>query len=211
MSQLKHIALAATFFALAFFILFVSVLRTAAVTYEFSMPSNGNEKVLGEEGAYIDYSLPFHGKVMPDSVLWPVKAARDNIWLAMTTNPGRVADLYLLFADKRLGASKVLFDNGNPEDGFKTLLKAEMYLQLACDKERENYEKEMDTTEFLRRLSLSSLKHREVIEEIIIDAPEDAVPEIVQAMDYPKNVYEKTVHALNERGMDAPENPFDGG
>lgn len=192
----------------AFAVLFTSILRTAAPKFEFSMPTNS--EVLAATDVKVDYTLAYPGRVLPDHPLWPVKALRDKIWLIITADAGRKAELKLLFADKRLASAKILFEKDKPEIAFSTLTKAEKYLEQAADKEKENREKGLDTSEFLRVLSYASLKHRAEIEEILLVAPEDAKPGINETLGYSKNVYEKTMHALNEKGLPVPENPFDG-
>jgi hypothetical protein len=196
----------------AFGVLFTSILRTASVKYEFSGVVNGaeNRDVLGAESVNINYTLAYPGRILSDHPLWPLKALRDRVWLWITTNPSREAELKLLFADKRIGMSKILFEREKYGVAFSTLTKAEKYLEEACRQEEENRKQGYDTSEFLKVLSVSSLKHRQVIEEILLIAPEDAKPKIIQTMEYSNSVYEKTMHALNEKGMDVPENPFDG-
>lgn len=198
--------------AFAFFILLTSVLRTASVKYEFSRVGavQNDESVLGDESSEINYYLAYPGKVLPDSPLWPVKALRDRVWLMITTNPSRKAELKLLFADKRIGMSRILFEKGKCEVGFSTLTKAEKYLEEAGIQEGENREKGIDTSEFLLTLYLSSLKHQQVINDILKIAPEDARPNIIQAKNYPEYVGEKARQALNEKGISYPESPFDG-
>ena len=197
----------------AFGILFTSVLRTAAVKYEFSespdIALDGTPQVLGEESIEIDYYLPFPGKILPDSPIWPLKAIRDRVWLWITTNPSRSAELKLLFADKRVAMSKVLFEKGKPEIGFATLTKAEKYLEEASIQEQENRKEGIDTSDFLERIAKASLKHAQVMEEIMEIAPEDAKPGVIASGDYVKRAYENARNALLEQGLEPPENPFD--
>lgn len=191
----------------AFAVLILSVLRTAEVKYKFSS-SNQIARTTYEKSAKIDYYLVSPGRVLPDSPLWPVKAVRDRIWVWITTDPTRKAELYLLLADKRLGASKTLFEEGKPELGFSTLTKAEKYLESASNKERENRGKGIETTEFLQKLAKASLKHFEVMQEIYELAPEEAKPKIVEVEFYPKRVFEDARNALLGKGITPPENPF---
>lgn len=196
---------------IAFGVLFTSILRTAAVKYEFNGTSNINSQntsVLGESDVNIDYHLAYPGRVLPDSILWPIKALRDKVWLMLTTNSNRKAELKLLFADKRLGSSKVLFERNKPEEGYSTLTKAEKYLEEASNTEEENRKKGNDTSEFLERLAKASLKHYEVMQEIKAIAPEDATPRIIDTENYAKRVYERSRDALMEIGKTPPENPF---
>lgn len=205
----RKIAIILPVFFFAFSVLLTSILRTATPKFVFSMPANG-DAVLGAKDVKIDYDLAYPGRVLPDHPLWPVKALRDRIWLIITTNPGRKAELKLLFADKRLASSKILFEKDKPEIAFATLTKAEKYLEQAVDQEKENRERGLDTSEFLRVLSYASLKHRAVVSEILAMAPEDARPGINEAQTYSKRAFEESMHALNEKGLSVPENPFDG-
>lgn len=208
----RRLLVAASTVTLAFAILFISVFRTASVKYEFSdvrTPDNQGSFVLGDKDINIEYYLAYPGKVLPDSPLWPVKALRDKVWLFLTTNPGRKAELKLLFADKRLGSAKLLFEKDKPEIGFTTLTKAEKYLEEAVAQEKINRENEIDTTDFLQRLSNASLKHYEVMEEILMIAPDDAKPQVVSSQDYAKRAYEVVRDALFEKGIQPPESPFD--
>jgi len=210
--MMRRIAIISSVIIFAFGILFTSVLRTAAVKYEFSdatYSKDSETQVLGEKAVVIDYHLAFPGKVMPDSPLWPLKALRDRVWLWITTNPSRKAEIKLLFADKRVAMSKSLFEKEKPEIGFSTLTKAEKYLEEAGQQEVENRKKGIDTSEFLVRISKASLKHAQVIDEILKIAPEDAKPGVIQSKDYTKRVYEVARNALLEKGLQAPENPFD--
>lgn len=211
--MLRRVLFISSLLVFAFGVLFTSVLRTAAVKYEFSDTQRAaispDPSVLGEETVEIDYDLPFPGRVLPDSPLWPLKALRDRIWLWITTNPGRKAELKLLFADKRVAMSKILFERDKPEIGYSTLTKAEKYLEEAGVQEKENRKKGMDTSEFLERIAKASLKHAQVMEEIFGLAPEDAKPGIVQTEDYTKRTYEDAKNGLLEKGLPVPENPFD--
>lgn len=210
--MLRRIAIISSVLIFAFGILFTSVLRTAAVKYEFgdvTQTSTSETQVLGEDTVVIDYHLAFPGKVMPDSPLWPLKALRDRVWLWVTTNPSRKAEIKLLFADKRVAMSKALFEKEKPEIGFSTLTKAEKYLEEAGQQEVENRANGIDTSEFLVRIAKASLKHAQVIDEILEIAPEDAKPGVIQTKDYTKRVYELARNALLEKGLQAPENPFD--
>ena len=195
-------------FLTAFGILFTSLFKTASVKYVFSQePSKISNQP--SKKVEIDYVLPYPGRILPDHPLWLVKALRDRLWLMLTTNPSRKAELKLLFADKRLAMSKILFEKDKPEIAFSTLTKAEKYLEGAYLQEEKNRNKKIDTSAFLTTLAKASLKHRQVIEEILAIAPEDAKPEIVKVIDYSKTVYEKTMHALQEKGLPIVENPFE--
>lgn len=195
----------------AFLILIVSFLRCSAVSFSASTspsptPLTNSNK---EDKIEINYFLPYPGKILPDSPFWYAKALRDKIWFLVTSNPTRKAELFLLFADKRLSSSKILFEKDKPVVALSTLTKAEKYLEKALLLEKKNRGKGVDTKDFLQHLANASLKHRQVIEEIIMIAPEDTRPQVIKVEDYAKNIYKESRDALNSLGIPAPENPFD--
>jgi hypothetical protein len=209
--MLRKVLITLPVLVFAFGILLTSILRTASVKYEFNgkIASNSQDmQVLGEEDIVIDYYLVYTGRVLPGSPLWFVKALRDKIWLLLTTNSSRKAELKLLFADKRLGAAKILFEKGKAGVGFSTLTKAEKYLEEAVAQESENRNEGDDTSEFLVTLAKASLKHFQVMEEIVDIAPEDAKPKVIEIQSYPKRAFEESRNALLEIGKTPPENPF---
>lgn len=195
----------------AFSILFASLFRVSSVNYSFHLERDvkaQTDEKLGKKE--IPYVLSYPGGILPDSPLWVIKALRDKIWLISSTNPSKKADLLLLLADKRLAASKILFERGKAELAYSSLTKAEKYLDEAAKKAHENTQKGLDTTSFYSRLSLSSLKHRQVMGEMVEMFPEDARPQIIKILGYPENVYNQTKDSLISRGLTPPESPFTG-
>lgn len=204
----RKVAFNASALLLAAAILLVSIFKAASLYYNFS-PS---PKTLAQATQEIDinYPLPYPGRILPDHPLWPLKALRDKLWLDLSVSPTRKAELALLFADKRLVSSRILFERGKPEIAFSTLTKGEKYLEEALILEIQNRAKGLDTKEFLGRYVNSALKHREVINEILLIAPEDARPEIIKMENYSKDAYKSSRDNLNSLGLPSPENPFNG-
>jgi hypothetical protein len=197
-------------FIFAFGILFTSILRTAAVRYEFTGQATiPDSRVLGDSTINIDYYLAYPGNVLPDSPLWKLKALRDRIWLTMTTNRSKKVELNILFADKRIGSSLILFNNGKADVAFSTLTKAEKYLEEASNLAEQLKKEGANTIELNTRLAKASLKHFSVMDEILKIAPDDAKPGIIQTQSVTKLIYEKSRNSLNEQGGPSPENPFD--
>lgn len=193
---------------LAFAILLISVFRSASIKYSFNVGPESKE-VLGAQTPEIGYSLPFAGSVIPGNPLWPVKALRDRIWLLLTTNHIKRAEIALLFADKRLVMARQLFDKKEFGLAISTLTKGEKYLEIASQEESLARKEGMDTASFLIKLANASLKHRQIIEEEMIPlAPEDAKPDMVKDEDYAKNTYKSSRDALNNKGLPVPESPF---
>ncbi len=201
-SKGEIVGVCATIFT-AFAILSVSFLRIATPTYTYS-PMVLSEKIDSEVVQNkIDYQLSYQGKIGPDNALWYVKAMRDRALYTITFNPTKKAELNLLYADKRLNSSIELFKNNKPDLGLITLTKAEKYLESA--------ELQMtDDGELYKKIGLSSLKHREVVEdEILPITPEDLRPQVIKTSAISKEVYTKVKEHMLSKGLVPPVNPFD--
>ncbi|MBI3443501.1 hypothetical protein HY008_02435 [Candidatus Woesebacteria bacterium] len=201
----RRLGFAAAGLSFATGVLITSIIQTSSIKYNFpptQVAAYHEEMEKPEKKIEVDYFLAYPGRIHPDSPLWRLKALRDRIWLLITFDKNKKAELKLLFADKRLGLANILFENGKPEIGLSTLTKGEKYLEEAFDLGREN-------SEFIVKLAKASLKHREVIEKLLAIAPEEARPEIVKTLNYPKSVYDKTRNKLMEFGKPVPENPFE--
>jgi hypothetical protein len=195
-----------TVFTFAFAILIASVFRTANVRYAFGQsPSPTPLPEIGE----IDYEFAYPGRILPDHPFWSLKVVRDKLWLAITSNPLKKAEIQLLFADKRLKSASILFMEGKPELAVSTLTKAEKYLEQAVKQERVAKGRGIETAEFLEKIAKASLKHRQEIEEQISMAPEDAKPMINEALNYPKRLFEEIKISISQTGREAPESPFE--
>ncbi|MEK7168426.1 MAG: DUF5667 domain-containing protein [Patescibacteria group bacterium] len=200
-SKGEIVGICATIFT-AFAILSVSFLRIAIPTYTYS-PMVLSEKVKSESAIKIDYQLAYPGKIGPDNPFWYAKATRDKMWLTFTFNQNKKAEISLLFADKRLSSALTLFKNNKPDLGLITLTKAEKYLESA-------ELKMTDDNELYKKVGLSSLKHREVIEnEILPITPEDLRPQVIKTLSYSKEVYTKVKEHMLSKGLVPPVNPFD--
>jgi len=204
-------SLVVIFFAVV--ILAASIFRSASpVSYAFSLPSDNQLEKVGDasSSAEIYYYFAYPGKILPDNPLWFLKVVRDKIWLGITTDLSKKAELNLLFADKRLVSSRMLFEKNKPELALSTLTKAEKYLEKAANNEEASRKEGGDTSNLLLRLANASLKHTEVVNEILEIAPSDAKPEIIKTKNYSEIVFERSMQALQAKGMEAPKNPFNG-
>jgi Domain of unknown function (DUF5667) len=207
--MLKKILLVCGVFVFAFAILSVSILQSTSISYSFTARTS-ESSVLGIEAPEIDYQMPYEGRVLPDSPLWVLKAARDRVWYLITSSPSRKAELALLFSDKRLMSAKTLLENKKPDIAISTLTKGEKYLEFAVAEEKIARSQGYDTSTFLARLAVASLKHRQIIEGLMPLVPEDGKPLVIKMEDYSKNSYKAARDALNSKGLPVPINPFDG-
>jgi hypothetical protein len=191
-------------------ILSVSVLQSSSISYALSIATPSPKSVLAKVSPEIDYTFAYPGKILPDSPLWSFKALRDKVWYSVTLNTLRKAELALLFSDKRLLVSKTLFENKKPDIALSTLSKGEKYLEIAVSQEGVARAKGIDTKDFLIKLASASLKHRQVIEEMLSLVPEDGKPTVIKSLDYSKEAYKYSRDGLNSMGATSPINPFDG-
>lgn len=205
--MLRRLSLLAATLTLAIAILVTSVVKAASIEYNFNQKPSP-QPLNYKPSADIIYNLAYPGPVLPDNVFWPLKAIRDRIWITATTNPVKKSELLLLMADKRLAASEILFKKEKGDLATSVLTKAEKYLNEAVSTERIAKKDNYDTSNLLHKLSLSSLKHREVIDELLTLAPEDAKPRIIETQNYPKTTYDEVKVRLLEIGVVAPQNPF---
>lgn len=210
--MIKRIVVVLSTVTLAFVILSISVLRSSAIRPSIDVYSATPKPVLNidtqDKTIEIMYVMPFCGRILPDSPFWPLKALRDKLWLTVTTNPMRKAELSLLFADKRLMSAYELFKLNKPQLALTTLTKAEKYLETGSVTERNERGRGLDTKSFLYTLATASLKHREIIENMLNIVPDDIKPEVIKAEDYSKNVYKECRDVLQSQGVSTPENPF---
>jgi hypothetical protein len=210
----KKFLLISSVFSFAFAILFISILQASKVPHVFTVSplnlSTLNFDILGTDSTEIDYILPFAGAVLPDSPLWGLKAIRDRIWYLMTDSPIKKAELALLFADKRLVSGKILLENKKPDIAVSTITKGEKYLEVAMDQEEIARKEGLDTSEFLTKIAIASLKHREVLEKILPYVPEEGRPFVIKSEDYSRESFKSAKDLLNSKGLTIPNSPFDG-
>ena len=181
--MLKKILPTAATLLFAFLVLGVSIFKASAQVDEDSVTpwekvgenatEGGNFVVPPEEttasadlvlpdNKKADYVLPYPG-ILPDHPLYFLKMIRDRIWLILTTNPLKKAEVLLLFADKRIGAAAALVSGNKSSLGLTTAAKAEKYLERAMDQERVAGENGVVAHSFLKKLEKSCAKHEELI------------------------------------------------
>jgi len=202
---MKKIIATAVIFFVAFMVLLISIFDSSAITYTISP---GTPTILDSGSERINYTLPYMGRVLPDSPIWGLKALRDRVWFEITTSHLRKAELALLFADKRLAMAEELFKRGEGDVAISTYSKAEKYLPIAVEQEKIARAQGMDTSAFLTRLATAALKHKEISDNLIQLAPENGKPLIDQMESYSKNTYYAAKDALSSKALPVPKNPF---
>lgn len=149
----------------------IAPLEEEAETGEEEEASPGAEAL--EEGKVVDYYLAYPG-ILPDHPLYWLKMIRDRIMLLITKKPLVRFDRLLLYADKRIGAAKILIEGGKAELGVTTATKAEKYLEQAVDQFLTIEDPGLATPEEKERLGKAIAKHEAVLLELKEKAPDQS-------------------------------------
>ncbi len=207
--KLKNLFLVLLSLIFAFGVLSISVWKTRAQT---SSKSFKLEKIalVSDEGMgfvpspspapKIDYYLPYPG-ILPDNILYPLKMVRDRILLFLTFDPVKKAEKLLLFADKRVNAARSLIEGGKIELGISTLTKAEKYLERAINQAEEARKAGKNTFLLDEKLVKATLKHQEVLGEVLEKVPEEAKASIQDALSYSRKGYETVVRVIEQKAI----------
>lgn len=190
----------------AFGILFTSIWKTSTQTLQsskvlaeerlvISVSEESTEEGTESDEKRVDYELTWPG-ILPDHFLYPIKMIRDRLWLWLTTEPLKKAELLLKFADKRIWSAQMLVEKGEVDLGISTATKAEKYLEKAIQQEEVARQKGTETRVFLENLSRATLKHEEVLLKVREKTEETAWPVIDNCLGYARQGYEQVKETL---------------
>lgn len=118
-----------------------------------------------------EYELPYPG-ILPNHPLYLLKAGRDRVLEVFTRNPMRKAELYLLFADKRINMARFI-GTTDWDLSEQTAGKAEKYLEK-CEEAAKNAKKmgtDVDVS-FTKRARMSAKTHRTILLNLQKHAPD---------------------------------------
>lgn len=147
------------------------------------------------EGTEIEYDLPWPG-VLPDHPLYWLKMIRDRIWGFLIRDPLKKSQWCLLMADKRIWAAQLLIDKGKFGLVVSTVTKAEKYLERAVSRAYQAEEMGKGDKIFFEKIAKASLKHEEILQEILDKAPEELKTVIEETLEYPKSAKQKILKLL---------------
>ena len=109
--------------------------------------------------------------MLPDNPLYKIKVLRDKIMLILINDPNKKAAYHLLLANKQLLMSKMLVDKGNIPLARETALKGENQITLMTFAFKKAGLKPQEN--FLNEVKMATLKHQELLKEIIAKVPAD--------------------------------------
>ncbi len=159
----KLIPIIATLFFILFSLLFVRNLAQQAV---FAVQA--------------EYSLPYPG-ILPDHPLYPAKMLRDKALELFTREPLKKAELYLLFADKRIYMASLLAEQKKWELSETTASKAEKYLLKLKEAIISSQNIGLSpNVGFVSRLKQAAAKHKQIIADLHKKSPKELRPAFEQ-------------------------------
>lgn len=118
-----------------------------------------------------EYRLPYPG-ILPNHKLYPIKTVRDRLVEFFTRDLNKKAQLYLLYADKRIYMAQMLSEQQEWELAESTASKAEKYLLKVRDtvEALEDVGGGVDVT-FGPSIRQAALKHQQILKDLIKKSP----------------------------------------
>lgn len=143
----------------------------------------------------VDYVLPYPG-ILPDNALYKIKMVRDRIGSLLIRDDLRQAEYLLKMGDKRISASKYLSDYGNCSLASQTASKAEIYLLRSVEEAGKAKNIGVNVSAFLGTLSKATLKHVELLEQMMVKAPDGPKQSLEKSIILANDVYKRTQDLL---------------
>lgn len=206
--MITRFLLPATTLVLAFGILFVSVFSASQIDYlvsDLSTPLPAGPQKMDK--FFVEYKLPSESTLLLAKPIRKLDSLKDNIRLILTFNKIQKSQIMLDNANKRLSVGEMLTREGKISEGIAEFAKAQEYLSRSYN--QVNGSDEFRSRFVMREISLASLKHRERLESLIMQIPDEARSPIVLNLDKSKILYNQTKIALELYGEKAPVNPFE--
>lgn len=120
----------------------------------------------------VDYQLPFPG-ILPDHPLYTLKKIRDWLLFTFNRNPVKKIELNLLFADKKIAMAQNLFEKKQFVLSIDIILESQTDLLKSAQELPSLSKNNLLPVGLPDKLELSAKKHREIINEIIFQIPNE--------------------------------------
>ena len=132
---------------------------------------------------------------LPGDVLYPVKLGTEQVRLILADD-ATDAELWLEFANSRVGEMSALAERGRPENIDIAVNGYGEAMAMATQKMEEASGKGLGITDVSEVVALATSKHLEVLEGLLVTVPDEAVPGIQTAIDASQTGYGNAVLAL---------------
>lgn len=171
--------------------LVIALMILLASLVVFSQKTDTVRAQVDVKGESVEYTLPFAG-VLPDNPLYSLKIVRDNFWLFFTRDNIKKAEVLLLFSDRKTAATQMLFEKGKWDMGIDTMREAEQNFERMVDMIVLSKNQGVSPDEALvLKMKLSNTKHRQVIEQLLIAAPQGSRKALEDIMKLNSSLSEK--------------------
>lgn len=139
----------------------------------------------------INYNLPYPG-ILPDHQLYFIKVVRDSVLEFFTRDYIKKAELNLLLADKKAVMALELSKKNKWSMAKKYILQAESYYPKIVENiDVSKKQGKSASGDFILKIKLSNEKHKEIIEDLIKNAPKGEAVNFEQALKLNKEVNNK--------------------
>ena len=141
-------------------------------------------------------NLPDPG-TLPDSAFYFLKSWKESIQTFFTFGAENKAKQFLHLAEVRLAEYQKMIEKGKTEIAKKTLDKYEKQLNNALTKAEEAKEKGKDVEKLATSISEATLRHQEVLIEVLNKVPEEAQKGIENAIEMSQKGFENAIQAVS--------------
>ncbi|MEK7212758.1 MAG: DUF5667 domain-containing protein [Patescibacteria group bacterium] len=153
--------------------------------------------------ALAEENLPDPG-TLPDSTFYFLKSWKESIQTFFTFGAENKAEQYLHLADVRLAEYQKMIEKGTLrqaqgkklEVAEKTLEKYEQQLNRALEKAEEAKEQGKDIEKLATSISETTLRHQEVLNNVLKKVPEEAKKGIENAIEVSQKGFENAIQAV---------------
>lgn len=151
------------------FIVSFSAIRAMADENVLGVQTLAVNPIVDEKQALLEaennYYLAYPG-ILPDHPIYWMKMLRDKVIETLESNEMKKVELWMNFADKRLGGAKVLIEGNQKELGIQTATKANGYLHKAVLKLEELKKENVNVGDIANRMERETLKHAQVLNSL---------------------------------------------
>jgi hypothetical protein len=148
--------------------------------------------------AGVEYNLPYPG-LLPDSPIYFLKVARDNLVLTFIREEKQKAFYYLFLSDKRLATGQALVNNNQKSLGAVTVLKSQEYFRWAVD-----LAVKINNQELTEKLVVAGVKHQEVLAQMMAKGDKNSLDNLQKAYTLAQEDQERVRKLLIQKGVSSP-------
>lgn len=153
-----------------------------------------------DEVKIIDAGLPKAG-LTPDSPFYFLKSWKESIQTFFTFGAESKAKQFLHLADVRLAEYEKMIEKGKAEIAQKTLEKYEKQLNRALEKSQEAQEQGRDVEKLTTLISEATIRHHEVLNNVLEKIPEEAKIGIENAIEMSQKRFDSAIQQKIEEGL----------